>query len=268
MGTGTIGIDTPHSRTDRVRSARTGRSVQRGWAPPLGEVCMQTSMYPSLRVRDPVAWQSLRAAGVTRRLPRGGELTEEVDQCSVVVLVESGALKEVGVAENGQTAVLAVRRAGEVIGELATSGGRPRAASLVAIEQSVIVTVHASRLLQVLRRRPRTALALMQSAVARINESDRRRVEYVSYPMPERIRLVLRDLARHFTPEGPAEPAEPADAYPVAVIPLAQQDVASLAGASREATARVLRRLREEGTVETGRSRIRVLRPDRLIESG
>jgi CRP-like cAMP-binding protein len=209
-----------------------------------------------LRVRDPAGWQALCEAGVTRRLARG-EAVAHVERAAAVVLVESGALKVVGLAENGQTAVVAVRRGGEV-GEFAALGGRPRPASLVAIEPSEIVSVDLSRLRSALRRRPPTALALLQSAVARINEADRRRVEYVSHPMPERIRLVLRDLAQLFAPGAGGGPDRPV------VIPLAQQDVASLAGVSREATARVLRRLREEGTVETGRSRIVALHPDRL----
>jgi CRP-like cAMP-binding protein len=220
---------------------------------------MPASGEPPLRIRDPAGWHALRSVGVARRLARGETLVNEGDQSTFVVLVDSGALKVVGVAANGQTAVLAVRREGDVVGEFAALSGRPRSASLVAVEPSVVVIVNAARLLSALERRPRTALALVQSAVARINEADRRRVEYVSYTMPERIRLVLHDLTELFRRGDSGGGDRPV------VIPLVQHDVASLAGASREATARVLRQLREDRTVETGRSRIVVLRPDRLV---
>jgi CRP/FNR family cyclic AMP-dependent transcriptional regulator len=52
---------------------------------------------------------------------------------------------------------------------------------------------------------------------------------------------------------------------PKLVAPITQQDLADAAGTVREMVVRVLRQLRAEGTVETGRHGIVILAPDRLL---
>jgi CRP-like cAMP-binding protein len=49
-------------------------------------------------------------------------------------------------------------------------------------------------------------------------------------------------------------------------VALSQEELASAAGTSRESLVRVLRSLREQGIVRTGRKRIDILAPDRLYE--
>jgi CRP-like cAMP-binding protein len=210
-----------------------------------------------LRNRDPETWAALRKGGLPRRVERGSVLLHEGDASDYVVLIEDGSLKVVAIAENGTEVVLAVRRSGDIVGDFAAVESRPRSASLVALQRSTVVIVTATTLRATLRQRPEAAMSLLRSTVWRINEGDRRRIECSSYEVPERIRRVLVELVEMFRPEGQD------DAVPV-LIPLIQQDLASLSAASRESTARVLRRLRERGIVQTARSRILVVRPDLL----
>src|SRR5690349_4360618 len=53
------------------------------------------------RARDPVAWQMLSDIGLRRVLAPGAVLSTDSERGGVVVLVEDGAVKVVGVAENG-----------------------------------------------------------------------------------------------------------------------------------------------------------------------
>lgn len=212
---------------------------------------------PPLRTRDPATWAALRRGGLLRRVERGSVLLHEGDDSDYVVLIEDGALKVVALAENGNVVVLAVRRAGDMVGDFAAVESGPRSASLVAVQRSTVVIVTAASLMGVMRARPESAFALLRATVARITEGDRRRVEFSSYEVGERIRRVLLELVCLFRAEG-------ADDDSPVLIPLIQQDLASLASASRESTARVLRRLRARGVVRTARGRILVVHPDRL----
>src|SRR5439155_12286969 len=218
-----------------------------------------TSQVP-LRTYDPATWSALRAAGRARRVPRGEVLLSEGDVSDFVVLIEEGALKIAVTAENGSVTVLAIRRAGEMVGEFAAVENRRRCATVTALDPSTVVIVGGSKLRATLDSRPETAVVLLRNAIARLHEADRRRAEFGSYDVAERIRRVLSELAHLFRAEG-------APACLPVLVPLVQQDLAGLAGASREATARVLRKLRETGVVRTERSRITVLRPDLLGES-
>jgi CRP/FNR family transcriptional regulator, cyclic AMP receptor protein len=213
---------------------------------------------PLDRSRDPIGWRLLAEAGFRRMLAPGAVLAHNSDQPDAVILVEEGAVKVVGVAENGSTAVLAVRPAGTIICEFAVSTGERHLTSIIGVLPATVITVPAKRLLTVLQHRSANALLLLESAIGRIHEADRRRVEYASYTVPERICRVLIDLVEVFRLGAGLGPT---------VIPLAQMDLAGLAGASREATAKVLRKLRQVGAIRTHRARIVVLRTD-LIADG
>jgi CRP/FNR family transcriptional regulator, cyclic AMP receptor protein len=202
------------------------------------------------RNRHPAGWRTLCDAGMRRRLAPGAVLTADDGSAPGVVLVERGAVKLVGVADNGHSAVLSVRTAGSLIGDFAAAVDDSRATSIVGLLPADIVTVPAPRLPDALRTRPATAL-LVESAVAGLHEEHRRRMEYAAYGVSERICRVLAELADLFRPDRAGEPT---------VVPLVQSDVAGLAAASRETTAKVLRRLRGNGAVCTQRSRIVILR--------
>jgi CRP-like cAMP-binding protein len=96
-----------------------------------------------------------------------------------------------------------------------------------------------------LARHPRAALELVHTLVARLRESDRRRVEFGAYDTTRRLAAVLVDLASHA-----ADESRDVD------VRLAQHELAAMIGASRESVARGLAALRAEGLVRTGRGTI------------
>ncbi|WP_406074723.1 Crp/Fnr family transcriptional regulator [Micromonospora sp. NBC_01638] len=201
------------------------------------------------RARHPQAWRILQEAGRPRHLATGGELPALDERSAAIVLIAEGALKLVGLAENGTTATLAVRPAGSIVSQFGWD--RTSRRSMVAVLPSVVVTVPGKQVTTAVREHPWLAVLLMETMGSLAVEADHRLLAYIAYDASERIRQVLLRLTRLF---------QSACGRPV--IPLAQQDLADLAGVSREATAKELRRLRESGAVRTGRSRIAVVRTD------
>lgn len=201
------------------------------------------------RARHPQAWRILQEAGRPRRLATGVELPALDDRAGAIVLVVEGALKLVGLAENGTSATLAVRPAGSIVSQFGWDRNARR--SMVAVLPSVVITVPGKRVATAVREHPWLAVPLMETMGSLAVEADHRLLAHIAYDASARIRQVLLHLA-HLFPTACGGP----------VIPLAQQDLADLAGVSREATAKELRRLRESGAVRTGRSRIAVVRTD------
>ncbi|TCB99642.1 Crp/Fnr family transcriptional regulator [Micromonospora zingiberis] len=205
------------------------------------------------RDRIPRAWQVLRTAGRYRLLAVGSATPFPDLQPEAITLVVEGAVKLVGLAENGTTATLAVRSAGSIVSHF---GDRAAVRlSMVAVLPSAVVTVSGPRVSATLRDHSWLVAPLLEVIGGGAVESDHRLLDHVAYDVPERIRRALLRLAGLF----------PSDAGPV-VVPVSQQDLADLAGVSREATARELRRLRESGAVRTGRSRIVVDRADLIAD--
>ncbi|MFG2047370.1 Crp/Fnr family transcriptional regulator [Micromonospora sp. NPDC048935] len=205
------------------------------------------------RDRHPRVWQVLSAAGRRRPLTGGAMLPSPDRRTDAITLVLEGAVKEVGLAENGTTATLTVRPAGSIVSHFGDPAAVRR--SVVAVLPSLLVTVSTPQVSAVVRDHAWLAAPLLDSIGCQTAEADDRLLDHLAYDAPERVRRSLLHLAHLFR-----------GAPGATVVPLAQQDLADLAGVSREATARELRRLRESGAVRTGRSRIVVLRTD-LIAS-
>src|SRR5439155_22838597 len=128
--------DSPPPTRPHGDRAPCGRRWTVGACDPLsaGKGAMPDLAAVPLRTRDPETWAALRRGGLIRRVERGSVLLHEGDASDYVVLIEDGSLKVVAIAENGTEVVLAVRRAGDIVGDFAAVGGPPRSASPGAFE--------------------------------------------------------------------------------------------------------------------------------------
>ena len=96
---------------------------------------------------------------------------------------------------------------------------------------------------------PGMGIAVEHLLTEMLTASSNRLVEALYTPVHLRVRARLRDLARIYGGEG-GEPV---------TIPLSQEDLAGLAGTTRETVNRVLRDEQERGAVTLARRRITVM---------
>jgi CRP/FNR family transcriptional regulator, cyclic AMP receptor protein len=200
----------------------------------------------------------LREMGQRRHYRAGELLFEEGAATDYVILISTGKVKISSVSAAGYEAVLAVRSAGEIVGEFSALDGQPRSASVTALDEVDGVVVSGERFRAFLRSHPDAALTLLSYVVARLREADRRRVEFGAYAVAGRVARLLLELAGKYGSQAPDGSGT------TITVALSQHDLAGATGSSREAVARVLRRLRESGAIRTERRRITILRPDVL----
>jgi CRP-like cAMP-binding protein len=196
---------------------------------------------------------ALVAAGHARTYSRGARLFHEGDRSDFLALVVSGRVKIVTSSADGAESLLSVRGPGDLVGEFAAIDGAPRLATAIALELLEVVELTGVEFRAFLGRFPETALDLVHTLVARLRESDRRRMEFGAHDVTRRLAVLLADLctARARTDGG-------------FVVELSQQELAGLIGASRESVARALSLLREQDLVTTGRRAVEVRDPDSL----
>ncbi|WP_406348127.1 Crp/Fnr family transcriptional regulator [Streptomyces sp. NBC_00144] len=183
-------------------------------------------------------------------------LLHQREPSSHVLFVLTGWTKVTASAANGYEALLALRGPGDVIGESAALTGRPRSATVTALEPVRAVAVEHERFTGLLGRSPAISFALLGLASDRTRAADRRRLEFASMAVRERFAVLLLDLARTHgrrTEEGIE-----------LTVPLSKQELAGSVGASREMVQRLLKELRERGAVVTGRRTLLITRPDVL----
>lgn len=194
-----------------------------------------------------------------RFVPRG-ELVREYEPSAHILLLLSGWTKVTASAPNGYVALLALRGPGDIIGESAALTGRPRSATVTALESVRAVAIDCDRFHAFLSEYPEAAFQLLGLVSDRTRAADRRRLEFASLTVRERLAALLLELVRtHGRPA--AEGIELA-------VPLSKLELAGSIGASREMVQRLLKELRDRGVVVTGRRTMVVLRPDVLRRVG
>jgi len=198
----------------------------------------------------------LTARARTRRWPAGASLFLEGEKSSTVVVVATGRVKVFSLTEEGEEIVLAVRGPGAVLGELSAIDGRPRSASVAALEPVVALVLSVDVFRDFLDTHATAAVALLHLVVDRLRDADRKRAEFAAYDTPARVAQRIVELAERF---GEAE----ANGTRITVA-LSQDELAGWVGASREAVAKALRTLRESGQLTTGRRTMTVTDLDGL----
>ncbi len=185
---------------------------------------------------------ALEELGTVRNYRQGDVLLREGDHADLVMIVRTGRVKVVTVAESGYETLLAHRGPGDLIGEMAVIDGETRSASVVAVEPAQVVVVSAEAFRTFVATHPQVVGALVSSITRRLRESDRRRSDLGAYPTGIRLARHLLELAeRH----GDRQP----DGSVVITLRVTHRDLAAAIGSSRESVGRDLKAFRSDGLI-------------------
>jgi CRP/FNR family transcriptional regulator, cyclic AMP receptor protein len=198
----------------------------------------------------------LRSLGHLREAPRRQALLSEGELPDSVLLIERGNAKIISVTRDGDEVVLALRGAGELVGEQSILDGRPRAATVVAIDPLEVRVIPGADFVRFLKQNPRVMLVVISMMSAALRAASLAQISYAAADTLGRVAARLLELGERF-----GEPS--AEGIRVA-LPLTQEEIAGWAGASLEATARALRQMRELGWIDTGRRALLIRDRDAL----
>lgn len=150
----------------------------------------------------------------------------------------------------GASVTLDVLGPGDLVGELAIlEPAGPRGGTATALEPTESVVVAASVVAELRREHPELTDALLEVLTRRNRQLMSRLAEMASVPADARVLRRLREVADLYRPNGDG----------TVVVQLTQDDLAGLAGTTRETVNRVLRQEAERGTVELSRGSIKLL---------
>merc|ERR1711965_101987 len=178
----------------------------------------------------------------------------EQDWGESVFLLRSGLAKVRTYTMDGDEVVMSLLGAGDVFGEMAALDGAARSADVVALTPLCLVKLRAVPFAALLAKQAGFALALARLEPGRLRDLNRR-FALQSADATSRLLDALAYLARKNSGS---------DADPQALIPpLAQREIALLAGLARETASRTLSKLRQRNIVveEEGGLRLVDLQP-------
>ncbi|MGI9004065.1 MAG: Crp/Fnr family transcriptional regulator [Pseudonocardia sp.] len=233
---------------------------------PAGVVAQDGAQPPAHRM--PETWPSKsflgrltptsRADLLTRcrpvNYPVGEHLLSQGSPDRHAIVLLSGMVKVHLVDAGGFEALLAVRRHGDMVGELAALSGEPRTASVVAVNAVRAGIISETAISDFLATHPNAARELILVQGERLNWANRRRVDFAARSAESKIAHVLADLA-----------ADADEVDGVLRIELTQQDVASIVGVALNTAQGALRSLATAGLVERHYRAVFVPDLDRLV---
>lgn len=181
---------------------------------------------------------------------KGEVVFREGDPGETLHLVRRGRLAVQVSIPSGDTATLCVLSAGDAYGELALlREGHDRTATVIALEPSETVALTRADFETLRREHPGVEQLLVEILGRSVDELSRALIEALYEGVDRRVVRRLVDLADAY---------QVASAGPIA-IPITQDDLAGMAGATRPTVNQVLQRLAAKGMVSLGRGRIDVL---------
>jgi CRP/FNR family cyclic AMP-dependent transcriptional regulator len=207
---------------------------------------VRVSEWPILSTLSAEEKRQLLAVARRRRYARGEVIVHRDDTADTLHLVQSGCLAVRVVTPLGDMATLALVGPGGAVGELGlVRGERLRSATIQALEPSETHVLTRHTFEQLRREHPAVDALLVHILADRVAELTDRLVDALYTPAPRRVATLIDALAdRYRDGTGPT------------TIPLTQDDLASLAGTSRLTVSRVLRDMRQRGTVEIRRGKL------------
>jgi CRP-like cAMP-binding protein len=129
-----------------------------------------------LHTLTPAESDALEDMGEPASYPAGTVIFEEGGKPDCVLLVRSGRVRIAAHGGGDDEVVLAERGAGELLGDLSGIDGKPRSASVIALEEVRGLLVPLRPFRGFLLEHPRAALAMLELLSRRLREADARMI--------------------------------------------------------------------------------------------
>jgi CRP-like cAMP-binding protein len=179
---------------------------------------------------------------VRRLFGKSSMIVIEEDQGDTLYIIESGSVKITRLNEEGREVILAILGSAEFFGEMALLDGQGRSANVMAIEETVLFTLNRRDFLDVLERFPSISIQLLKEMTSRLRKSDQQIKSLSLSDAEHRIGIAIHRFAEEM---GIFKMGQ----VVIKRLPY-QQDIANMAGTSRETVSRMLKSLERKGLVE------------------
>jgi CRP/FNR family cyclic AMP-dependent transcriptional regulator len=216
-----------------------------------GEVTVQWPILADLAEDDRAR---VLKATTRRNYARDDLIVHQGDPGGAFHLLAQGRVAVRVSTPEGEVVTLSVLGPGDFFGEQALLGARhERTASVVALERVETFSMAGPRFDQLRRAHPSVEHLLVEVLAAQVRRLTTHLVEALYVPAEQRtLRRLIALLGRY---RGSGEPL---------VVPITQEELATMAGTTRSTVNRVLRTMEDAGALQLSRGRIEVLSVDAL----
>ena len=170
--------------------------------------------------------------------PKNKIIFLEEEEGNELYMILKGRVKVVRISESGEEITLAVLQKGDFFGEMSLLDGKPRSATVISDEDSILILFNKNNFEKVIEKYPKIALKLLKELTLRLRKADDLIGNLAFLNVSGRIAGILLQLAEEHgqkTKEGVIVISRPT-----------HQAIANMVGSSRETVTRVLKRFEEK----------------------
>jgi CRP/FNR family transcriptional regulator, cyclic AMP receptor protein len=220
----------------------------------LAQLIADTPLLASLPSEDRIA---ILGNFVRRTYPRGETIFRTGDPGTHLYLIESGRVKITRVSPDGREALVAIIGQGEVFGELSLFDAGLRTADARTMEPTVLQALSHDVFRRYVLAHPEIAWQMFKILAMRLRAADETIQDVVFFDVPGRVARRLLDLAQRHGRE--------VDGGALRIdVPITQEEIAQMIGASRESVNKALGSFIERGWVTLDERIYTVRNPEAL----
>ena len=177
----------------------------------------------------------------SRSYPKNSMIILEEEFGDIVFIIIEGTIKITRVNDEGKEVILSLLGEGEIFGEMAIIDGEARSANALAQEPCELLAIQKNDFIALLRKNFKISLGLMSELAKRLRKSDQQIEALTLSDAEHRIGVSILNLAedRGVIRKGNVT---------IEKLPF-QQDIANMAGTSRETVSRVLKLFEDKALV-------------------
>jgi CRP/FNR family transcriptional regulator, cyclic AMP receptor protein len=170
--------------------------------------------------------------GLLRKYTKNSIVFLEEESGAILFIISTGKVKVVRTDDDGKEVILSILGPGDFFGEMALLDGLPRSATVVALDESELFILHRREFLNLLESAPQIATSLLRELTQRLRKADEQ-IENLS--LKDAVGRVATVIIRLADEMGKIRKGE----VVIEDFPL-QQDLANMAGTSRETISRTI----------------------------
>ncbi|MHB1854451.1 MAG: Crp/Fnr family transcriptional regulator [Acidimicrobiales bacterium] len=214
----------------------------------LGALLARSELLAAL---GPDALDQLARASTQRDLARGEVLFDQEDPGSELFMVRSGRIAMAKRSTDGRSSVVALMEEEDLFGEMSLFDGKGRSTEARALEPSVVVAVPYPAVRAALADRPEALWTVVSLLVQRLRVTDEALADSMFLDVTGRTAKRILELAGD------------ADSF---VLPVTQEELAGMVGASRERVNKAIATFGRLGWLELNDRRYRILDRAKLAQ--
>lgn len=180
---------------------------------------------------------------------KGDTIFSEGDSGETLHIIKSGMVKITKYTKDGKTKTLAILREKDSFGEMAILTRDARSATVEALVDVVTISLSKENFIQLIKQEPTIPMQIIKTLSQRLARADRDIKNMALGDARSRVACVLMDLREDLP-----------------TMKLTHQDIADLAGLTRETTTRTLTQLESDSIIGVKNRQFRIINNEKMKE--